>query len=69
MTAKSQTTEAQNNKLKPQIIPAKVVRSLANSIFQNLREEGFENKDIIGVSSQLIGMVTSAIEEDQPKNT
>ena len=49
------------------VVPAKVVRTLANSIFQNLREEGFENKDIIGVSSQLIGMVTSALEEEHPK--
>ena len=41
----------------------KAVKMLANSIYDALREEGCEHKDIIGVSSQLIGLVTTAIDE------
>lgn len=37
------------------------VESFANSIYQALRQEGCEQKDIIGVSSQLLGLVTSAL--------
>ena len=49
-------------------ITEKTVKVLANSIYQTLRDEGCKNKDIIGVSSQLIGLVTSALsEEDRNK--
>lgn len=48
-----------------QPIPDKQVKIIANSIYQSLREEGCREKDIIGVSSQLIGLVTSAMENDQ----
>lgn len=41
----------------------KAVKMLANSIYDALRQEGCEHKDIIGVSSQLIGLVTTAIDE------
>jgi len=41
----------------------KAVKMLANSIYDALKEEGCEHKDIIGVSSQLIGLVTTAIDE------
>ncbi len=45
----------------------KVIKILANSIYQNLMEEGCQDKDIIGVSTQLIGLVTSALENKQKK--
>ena len=45
----------------------KAVRMLAKSIYQTLKEEGCQHKDIIGVSSQLIGLVTSAMEDTAPK--
>lgn len=41
----------------------RAVKMLANSIYDALRQEGCEHKDIIGVSSQLIGLVTTAIDE------
>lgn len=41
----------------------KAVKNLANSIYEALRQEGCEHKDIIGVSSQLIGLVTTAIDD------
>lgn len=43
-------------------LSAKAVEILAHSIYQNLKDEGYAHKDIIGVSSQLIGLVTSAIQ-------
>ncbi len=45
----------------------KAVRMLAKSIYQTLKDEGCQHKDIIGVSSQLIGMVTSAMEDTRLK--
>ena len=48
-----------------QPITHQTVKILANSIFQSLREEGCQNKDIIGISSQLIGLVASAIDSKQ----
>ncbi len=48
-------------------LPDKVIKILANSIYQNLMNEGCQDKDIIGVSSQLIGLVTSAMETKYKK--
>jgi hypothetical protein len=48
-------------------IADKALRMLAKSIYQTLKEEGCQHKDIIGVSSQLIGLVTSAMEDTAPK--
>lgn len=44
-------------------INQKTVKVLASSIYQALRQEGCKHRDIIGVSSQLIGLVTTAIDE------
>lgn len=44
-------------------ITQQTVKILANSIYSALREEGCQDKDIIGISSQLIGLVTSAMDE------
>ncbi len=41
----------------------RAVKMVASSIYDALRQEGCEHKDIIGVSSQLIGLVTTAIDE------
>ncbi len=43
-------------------LPDRVIKVLANSIYQNLMNEGCQDKDIIGVSSQLLGLVTSSME-------
>lgn len=48
-------------------INQKAVKVLANSIFDALKEEGCEHKDIIGISSQLIGLVTTEIDESAKK--
>ncbi|NRA46059.1 MAG: hypothetical protein HRU09_13995 [Oligoflexales bacterium] len=60
-----QEAALKNKKKKSQPIPDKTVKVLANSIYQSLKDEGCQNKDIIGVSSQLIGLVTSALEADK----
>ena len=41
----------------PVVLPERSIKTLANSIYTTLREEGCEHKDIIGVSSKLIGQV------------
>lgn len=48
-------------------LPDKVIKVLANSIYQNLMNEGCQDKDIIGVSSQLISLVTSSLETKSKK--
>lgn len=61
----SQTAVSKNNeKLEPKPLTHKAVRVLADSIYQTLKEEGCEEKDIIGVSSQLISLVTQKLEQD-----
>ena len=42
MTTKLKSQAPQPSSTGPKVVPAKIVRTLANSIFQNLREEGFE---------------------------
>ncbi len=41
----------------------KAVRSLADAIFKQLQSEGCQAKDIITVSSQLLGLVSDQIRE------
>lgn len=40
----------------------KSVKGLAGNIFKHLRAEGFDSKDIISVSSQLLSLVTSELQ-------
>lgn len=43
------------------------VKLLASSIYRQLQDEGCAAKDIISVSSQLIGLVTDELQrDDQP---
>lgn len=48
-----------------QVITDKAVRTMADSIFKHLQEEGCQAKDIINVSSQLLGLVTTQISKPQ----
>ncbi len=43
----------------------KAVRNLADAIFKQLQSEGCQAKDIITVSSQLLGLVTDQIRENR----
>lgn len=42
----------------------KAVKILADSIFEQLKNEGCEAKDIISVSSQLLSLVTDQLQHD-----
>ncbi len=50
---------------KPTPVTDKAVRLLANSIFRQLQDEGCLPRDIISVSSQLIGLVTHELQKDE----
>lgn len=56
------TSETKVQAIKP--LTGKAVKVLADSIYQTLKEEGCEEKDIIGVSSQLISIVTQRLEQE-----
>ena len=44
------------------VVTEKAVKSLANSIFRQLRQEGCAHRDIISVSTQLLDLVTCEIQ-------
>ncbi len=44
-----------------QAVGERAVRVLASSIYRQLQDEGYEARDIISVSSQLIDLVTHEI--------
>ena len=44
----------------------RAVRSLADAIYKHLQDEGCQARDIISVSSQLLGLLTEQIREDRP---
>lgn len=46
---------------KGQVITDKALRSMADAIFKHLQDEGCQPKDIISVSSALLGLVTTEI--------
>ena len=48
-------------------MPDKALKSLAHSIYKTLKDEGCQHKEIIGVSSQLLGLVTMSLEADSNK--
>ena len=45
-----------------QAMPDKAVKLLATSIFKHLQSEGCRPKDIIGVSTQLLDLVTHELQ-------
>jgi len=66
------TTNVTINNKKEAATPAinlndRAVRNLADAIFKQLQDEGCQAKDIINVSSQLLGLVTDQIREDRPR--
>jgi hypothetical protein len=47
-------------------LPDRAVRSLAGAIYKHLQDEGCQPKDIISVSSQLLGLVSQELITDEP---
>lgn len=46
------------------LVTQKAVKVLASAIYQQMQEEGYQARDIISVSSQLIDMVTTELQRD-----
>jgi hypothetical protein len=59
---KSTQVKSPANQAKP-IMHDKALRHLADSIYKQLQSEGCHPKDIIGVSSQLLSLVTTELGE------
>jgi len=59
--AKTLTTATSKASVQEAVITDKAVRSMADAIFKHLQDEGCQAKDIINVSSQLLGLVTTQI--------
>ena len=45
-------------------VTQKAVKVLASSIYRQMQDEGFQPRDIISVSSQLIDMLTTELQKD-----
>jgi len=61
--SKTLTTQVQKPTNATSSINDKALRSMADAIFKQLQNEGCEAKDIISVSSQLLGLVSDQIKE------
>jgi hypothetical protein len=48
----------------PVISRERALKILSKSLYRDLRQNGYEPKQIVAVASELIGLVTSDIEED-----
>jgi hypothetical protein len=65
MTQEKKFTTKKSRSKNP--MPDKALKSLAHSIYKTLKDEGCQHKEIIGVSSQLLGLVTMSLEADSNK--
>ncbi len=45
----------------------RAVRILAKSIYRDLETQGFDQKEIVALATELISEVTAKISKDQPK--
>jgi hypothetical protein len=45
---------------------AKAVQILAKSIFKELRTQGYETKEIVALSTELLGLVTNELRPEKP---
>jgi hypothetical protein len=61
--SKTLTTQVQKPTNATSSINDKALRGMADAIFKQLQNEGCEAKDIISVSSQLLGLVSDQIKE------
>jgi hypothetical protein len=52
------------NTATPVISRERALKILSKSLYRDLRQNGYEPKQIVAVASELIGLVTSDIKED-----
>jgi cytochrome c-type biogenesis protein CcmH/NrfF len=67
MKAQATVSAISNNQKPTPTLPDKAVKTLANSIFKQLRSEGCQTNDIISVSSHLISLITDEIKSADPQ--
>jgi hypothetical protein len=58
------TTSTEKTQLKKLPLTDRVKQDLADNIYQTLTKEGYEARDIIRISSQLISLVTTDLEKN-----
>ncbi|MEI8024781.1 MAG: hypothetical protein WCI18_00400 [Pseudomonadota bacterium] len=57
-------TSAEKTQLKKMPLTDRVKQDLADNIYQTLTKEGYEARDIIRISSELISLVTTDLEKN-----
>ncbi len=57
-------TSAEKTQLKKMPLTEQVKQDLADNIYQTLTKEGYEARDIIRISSELISLVTTDLEKN-----
>ncbi len=57
-------TSAEKTQLKKIPLTDRVKQDLADNIYQTLTKEGYEARDIIRISSELISLVTTDLEKN-----
>lgn len=57
-------TSAEKTRLKKMPLTDRVKQDLADNIYQTLTKEGYEARDIIRISSELISLVTTDLEKN-----
>lgn len=62
---KGMSVQAAAKSVRKVAVSDQAVKALASSIYQQLQQEGCETRDIISVSSQLIDLVTAALQKDE----
>ncbi|MCG5055854.1 MAG: hypothetical protein KA712_23090 [Myxococcales bacterium] len=56
------TTQTNNNSVAN---PNKALKILAKSVYKELRQNGYEPKQIVALASEIISLVTSDIDKDE----
>ena len=67
-SASANQASQQNAALKP-MVNDKAVKVLASAIYRQLQDEGCDARNIISVSTQLLDLVTSALQGDEGQGT
>lgn len=61
-------TKAQGKAAATSSLNQQAVRNLADAIFKHLKDEGCETRDMINVSSQLLGLVTDQLKDSSSRS-
>lgn len=59
-----QAIAARDNQFAPALNREKAIRILSKSIYKELRQNGYEPKQIVALATEIISLVTTDIKED-----